>query len=486
MGSLETQLSSISGALIHFFWGSGLMIYVLIGAGLYFTARTMFVQIRYFPLMFKLIGEPAHTPYGVGGLQAFALGVAGRVGAGNIMGVAVAILNGGPGAVFWMWVMALLGMATTFCESLLAQLYKVKDGPIHFRGGAFYYIAGGLKSRFMGAATAVSMLLSFGFVLIMQHANVVSSVAVDSFNVDSITVSVILSLLVLVVVTGSRQRIFRVAYILSSIMILVYVGFTVMIVGQNIVEVPAMLSLIFTNAFTGKAAAGGALGTVISMGMRRGFLSNEAGMGSSPTMAAVASTSHPAKSALVQSLAVFTDTMIVCSATAFILILSGFHTADSAIDSDLVVTQTWLSHLSSLGQYIVIYSLFIFSFTGMIIAYFYGASSLVFLRKKEGVPLLFKLFVGFMVFLGPLITGTLAWELIDIFLAITGLINIYALIRLFPVVQLVLKDFETQVKTGFNPVFQGSSIAGLEVECWSDEAAHAFYNNKQFKHHNFR
>ncbi len=469
MEALEAHMSAISKALIQLFWGSGFMVYILLGAGLYFTARTLFVQIRYFPLMFKLLGEDAHNKKGVSSFQAFALSVAGRVGVGNIVGVALAVLKGGPGAVFWMWVMAFISMATAFVESLLAQLYKVKEGDDYFRGGPSYYLSRGLNSRFLSVTFALSMILTFGYVVNMQQANVVGSLAVTTFNVQPVVASTFLSLLLLLVVVGGMKRIVGVVTALVPTMAFVYVGLSLVIMIMHITEIPAMFGLIFENAFSGKAAVGGLLGTVVSMGVRRGLLSNEAGVGSAPAAAAVVSTSHPVKQALVQSLSVFTDTIIICSATAFVFILSGFYNSDPALDGGLLMSQAWVSNFGTVGYYILVLAIFVFAITTMISSYYYGESSLMFLLKKDKVPLLFKLTVGFMVFLGPLVTGELVWDLIDIFIAVTALINIYGLLRLFPQVKLVLKDFETQFKAGLNPVFKRSSVAGLNVDCWDDD-----------------
>lgn len=316
-------LNWITGSFSNYLWS-----YVLIGLllilGLYFTIGTKFVQFRLFGEMFRLITEKKDSEDGVSAFQAFTISAASRVGTGNITGVALAIGIGGPGAIFWMWIIAIIGMATAFVESTLAQVYKVRDGDT-FRGGPAYYMQKALGLRGLGIVFAILLTLCFGFIFNAVQSNTISQSFSEVFNIPNWVIGLILVVLTAVIIFGGVKRIVKVTQAIVPIMATLYIVVALYIVIVNITEIPAMITLIVEHAFGIKEIAGGGIGAAMMQGVRRGLFSNEAGMGSVPNAAATANVTHPAKQGLVQSLGVFFDTIIICSATAFIILLAGLY-----------------------------------------------------------------------------------------------------------------------------------------------------------------
>ena len=301
-----------------------LIIIPLIGAGLYFTFRTRFVQFRKIREMFRLLGEGiagSNSKNSVSSFQAFCIATASRVGTGNLAGVATAIALGGPGAVFWMWLIALIGSASAFVESTLAQIYKEK-GEKSFIGGPAFYMKKGLKKKWMGTLFALIIIVTFGLVFNSVQANTISLAFNESFGFSRIWLAVILTFFTFLTIFGGIHRVARVSGIIVPIMAIAYMLVAVFILSINITHIPALFEHIFANAFGFEQVIGGGLGATIMQGVRRGLFSNEAGMGSAPNAAATATVSHPAKQGLIQALSVFTDTLIICSCTSFIILLS--------------------------------------------------------------------------------------------------------------------------------------------------------------------
>ena len=359
--------------------------YVVIGLllviGIYFTIRTKFVQIRLFGEMFRLIFEKKGSDDGVSAFQAFTISAASRVGTGNITGVALAIGIGGPGAVFWMWVIAIIGMATAFVESTLAQVYKVRDGDT-FRGGPAYYMEKALGLRKLGIVFAILLTLSFGFIFNSVQSNTISQSFNDVFNLPFWAVGLLLVALTAVIIFGGVKRIVKVTQTLVPVMAVFYIIIALFVVIINITEVPAMIALIFEHAFGIKEMAGGGVGAAMMQGIRRGLFSNEAGMGSVPNAAATANVSHPAKQGLVQSLGVFFDTIIICSATAFIIILAGFY--DKGEESGILLTQASMAvHVGSWAPYFVAIAIMFFAFSSIIGNYYYGETNIEFINAHK-------------------------------------------------------------------------------------------------------
>ena len=446
--------------------------YVLIGAllllGFYFTIRTNFVQVRLFREMFRLIVEKKddHND-GVSPFQAFTISAASRVGTGNVAGVALAIGIGGPGAVFWMWVIALIGMATAFIESTLAQVYKVKDGNA-FRGGPAYYMEKALGWRKLGIVFAILLTLAFGFIFNAVQSNTISQSFHDVFGLPTWTIGAGLVVLTAIIVFGGVHRIVKVTQFIVPIMATFYIGIALFIVVINITEVPAMFALIMKHAFGLEQFVGGGIGAALMQGVRRGLFSNEAGMGSVPNAAATASVSHPAKQGLVQSLGVFFDTIVVCSATAFIILLSGLYT--NAGDDGILLTQAAMEmQVGSWAPYFVAVAIMFFAFSSIIGNYYYGETNIEFINGHKNWMTIYRILVLAMVMFGALAKVQLVWNMADFFMGLMAIINLLVIALLGNIAFKVLDDFTVQRKQGLNPKFKASSIPELKnAECWKD------------------
>ncbi|MFJ7916966.1 MULTISPECIES: alanine/glycine:cation symporter family protein [unclassified Lysinibacillus] len=444
------------------------IITLLLAAGLYFSFGTKFVQIRLFPEMFRLIVEKRDGDSGVSPFQAFTISAASRVGTGNITGVALAIGVGGPGAVFWMWIIAVLGMATAFIESTLAQVYKVKDGDT-FRGGPAYYMEKALGKRKLGIIFSILLTLSFGFIFNAVQSNTIATSVGEAFHIKPYIIGIMLVVLTAMIIFGGVHRIVKVTQVLVPVMAVFYLAVALFVVVTNLSEIPAVFKLIFTEAFGLQEAAGGAIGTAIMQGVRRGLFSNEAGMGSVPNAAATANTSHPAKQGLVQSLGVFFDTIMICSATAFIIILAGLYNTGES--DGIILTQNSLAvHVGSWAPYFIAIAIIFFAFSSIVGNYYYGESNIEFMNAHKGWMFGYRILVLVMVMFGSLAQVQLVWNLADLFMGLMAIINITIIILLGKIAFLVLDDFTKQKKNGKNPVFYAKSIPTLKnTDCWEED-----------------
>lgn len=460
-------LNWLVGPANNFLWT-----YILIGfllfIGVYFTIRTKFVQVRLFGEMFRLIVERKENDDGVSPFQAFTISAASRVGTGNVAGVALAIGVGGPGAVFWMWIIAIVGMATAFVESTLAQVYKVKDGDT-FRGGPAYYMQKALGYRKLGIVFAILLTLSFGFIFNAVQANTISQSFVDVFGLKDWMVGLGLVLLTAIIIFGGVKRIVKVTQFIVPIMAVFYIVIALCIVIINITEVPAMFTLIIEHAFGIKEMVGGGIGAAIMQGVRRGLFSNEAGMGSVPNAAATASASHPAKQGLVQSLGVFFDTIIICSATAFIILLAGLY--DTGEESGIILTQASMGmYVGSWAPYFIAIAIMFFAFSSVIGNYYYGETNIEFINAHKSWMMIYRVAVLGMVMFGAMAEVKVVWDMADLFMGIMAVLNLIVILLLGKVAFKVLDDFSVQRKKGLNPVFKASTIPGLKGgECWEDK-----------------
>ena len=445
-----------------------LLIILLLAAGLYFSFGSKFVQIRLFPEMFRLITEKRDGESGVSPFQAFTISAASRVGTGNITGVALAIGVGGPGAVFWMWIIAILGMATAFIESTLAQVYKVKDGDT-FRGGPAYYIEKALGHRKLGIVFSILFTLSFGFIFNAVQSNTIATSVGEAFNIRPFIIGIVLVLLTAMIIFGGVHRIVKFTQVIVPVMAVFYLLVALYVVVTNLGEIPTVFKLIFSQAFGLQEAAGGAIGVAIMQGVRRGLFSNEAGMGSVPNAAATANTSHPAKQGLVQSLGVFFDTIMICSATAFIIILAGLYKTGES--NGIVLTQNSLAvHVGDWAPYFIAISIIFFAFSSVIGNYYYGESNIEFINAHKSWMTVYRLLVLAMVMFGSVAQVQLVWNLADLFMGLMALINITVIMILGKIAFRVLDDFTLQRKAGKNPVFYAKSIPGLKnTDCWEDQ-----------------
>jgi AGCS family alanine or glycine:cation symporter len=464
MNELITQLNDA-------LWGY-VLIAALVGCGLWFTWRTRFVQFRMVGEMLRLLTDAAVTTAKgtkhISSFQAFAVSVATRVGTGNLAGVASAIAIGGPGAVFWMWVIALIGSATAFVESTLAQLYKRKHRD-SFIGGPAYYIERGLHCRWMAVLFAVLITCQFGLSNNSIQANTICSAMEEAFGWSPLWVGLALAAMALIIVFGGIQRIAHVSSVLVPVMAVGYVVLAVVVIAMNIGLVPYMLKVIVQNAFGFGQVAGGGVGVTIMYGIKRGLFSNEAGEGSAPNVAATAAVSHPVKQGLIQALGVFTDTLLVCSCTAFIILISGLYEVPGL--NGIALTQSALqSEVGTAGPMFVAVAIFLFAFSSIIGNYYYGEANIRFITSNATVMTVYRLFSGgVMVVFGALASFELVWNIVDLFMAFLTACNLVAITLLGRYAFRLLDDYRKQKRQGIKePVFHRSQLPEIEgeLECW--------------------
>ena len=440
---------------------SYVLIVVLVGCGLYFTFSTRFVQLRMLPEMLRLLTEGIGKKtegHAISSFQAFCVSTASRVGVGNIAGVAIAIVTGGPGAVFWMWVIAFLGCATGFVESTLAQIYKLPRGGGKFHGGPAYYINNALHQS--GVAKLFAMLISvtFGLVYVSVQANTIA-LSAQTIGIDPAVTAAFLCLFTALVICGGLHRIAKVTEFLVPVMAGLYLLVALVIVILHISQVPAMFALIFHDAFSPQAAVGGGLGTAVLTGVKRGLFSNEAGEGSVPNAAATADVSHPVKQGLVQSFGVYVDTWIVCSATAFIVLLTGQYTVGGDLTGIALAQASLASVFGSLAPVAVAFMILLFAFSSIVGNYYYGEINIAFFEgNTHRYLLVFRVGVVLMVLFGSLAALQLVWNLADLFMGLLCLTNLYAITRLAPYARRALIDYQTKRARGVDPQFSAKDI----------------------------
>ena len=458
--------------LVNDFIWTYVLIAMLIVLGLYFTFKTKFVQFVNIKDMFKLLGEGTSSKDKskgeVSSFQAFCIGTASRVGTGNLAGVASAIAIGGPGAVFWMWLIALIGSASAFIESTLAQIYKVKDGD-NFRGGPAYYMEKGLNKKWMGIAFSVLIIICFGFAFNSVQSNTITAAFYSTFNTNKLLVGVILTVLTLIIIFGGVNRIAKISSILVPVMAVAYIIIALFIIIMNLNQIPTLLKTIFENAFGLKQVVGGGIGAALLQGIKRGLSSNEAGMGSAPNAAATATVSHPAKQGLIQTLGVFTDTLIICTSTAFIILLSGAP-LDGSLKGIELTQAALVSQVGSWGGIFISVCILLFAFSSIIGNYYYGETNIQFITNKKSVLYVYRVLVATMVLFGSIASMDLVWNIADVFMGLMAILNLIAIALLSKIAIKALKDYTSQKKAGKNPVFYASSIPelGNEVEEWRD------------------
>lgn len=464
MAGLESFVGNVNTVI----W-SYLLVGLLIALGVYFTYRTGFVQFKLFREMVRLLVRSGGGT-GVSSFGAFAVGMSARVGTGNLAGVALAIGVGGPGAVFWMWVIALVGAASSFVESTLAQVYKVRDGDT-FRGGPAYYMERALGARWMGVLFAVLITLCFGLIFTSVQANTISLSLESSYGINRFFIGLGLVIISGLVIFGGIKRIARVAEVLVPVLAIPYVLMALFIVIINFTEIPRVLYLIVTSAFGLQEAIGGGFGAAIVVGVQRGLFSNEAGMGSSPNAAATADVSHPAKQGLIQSLGVFIDTLVIATATAFVILFSGIY--ESGESDGIVLTQQALgSQIGGWSVTFIAFAVFFFAFSSIIANYYYGETNIQFIfGRGEGgrTVLIYRTAVLGLILFGSLASIELVWALADLFMGSMALVNLVAIALLGRIAFSVLKDYRNQRAAGKDPTFHVNNVPRLKnVECWGD------------------
>lgn len=457
---------------------SKVLIAVLIGVGLWFTIGSRFVQFRYFGRMFAILGANqafSRDKHGhLSSFQALMLSVAGRVGGGNIAGVAVAITLGGPGAVFWMWLVGLIGMATSYFECTLAQAYKKPEPDGSYRGGPAYYIQHGLGARWkwLAAVYSVLLLVTFGFGFnALQSYSVAISIN-DAFGVPVVGSGIAMALVVGAIALGGVKRIAHVAEVLVPVMAIGYLGIALVVLVMNVQALPAVLALILKSAFGLEPALGGGIGAAILLGVKRGLFSNEAGLGSAPNVAAVAYVPHPASQGVVQAFSVFIDTLILCSCTAFIILLGPVYHPGMASDiGGVALTQTSLAGLvGEWGRIYVSIALLLFGFTTIIYNYYLGENSLCWFSDRNPVVLaLYRLVVVGLCGWGATTDLGTAFAFADVTMGFLALANLAALAMLFKPGLRLMRDYDAQIAAGVEePVFEAARFAdlGVDPEAW--------------------
>lgn len=467
---MQQFLLDATTAINDFLW-SNVLIIMLVGLGLFFTYKGKFLQIRMVREMISAIREgKTGSAGGISPFQAFCISMAARVGTGNITGIAIAIALGGPGAVFWMWLIAIIGSASSFVESTLAQIYKVKDKD-GFRGGPAYYMEKGLNKRWMGALFAVLITLSFGLVFNAVQSNTITIAFENSFGTDRLLVGLLMTIAFAAIIFGGVKRIAKMSEYIVIVLAVLYIGMALFIALMNITKMPEVLSLIVKNAFGFDQIAGGSLGAALMHGVKRGLFSNEAGMGSAPNAAATATTSHPVKQGLIQAFGVLTDTLIICTSTAFIILLSGAYQQSGL--SGIELSQAALDiHIGSWASAALAVMVFLFAFSTLIGNYYYGETNIEFLKTSKGWLMLYRVLVLGMVLFGAVAKVQLVWDLADLFMGLMVIVNLIAIFFLSKVAFAALQDYRQQKKAGMDPVFYKDSIAGLKnVEAWDNAPA---------------
>ena len=456
-------INALNGPLWDF------LVVFLVAVGIFYTIMTGAVQIRLFWHSMKVMknsrGKVQDT-HGITPFQAFVTGLASRVGVGNVAGVAIAIAIGGPGAVFWMWFTAFLGMSSAFVESSLAQLFKVRDNKNQqFRGGPAYYITQGLKQKWLGIVFAIALITTYGFVFNAVQANAITGATshawgwdqanlilpLGGLNLEISWVGLFLVLMTAVIIFGGIKRIAKVAESFVPFMAVLYLAVALYIAVINYDLLPSIFQLIFSKAFEFEAAAGGFFGAMVSMammmGIKRGLFSNEAGMGSAPNAAAASDVKHPVNQGLVQMLGVFVDTFVVCSCTAIIILVSGLY--ENAGFEGVTLTQMALeSQIGAWGDDFLALILFLFAYSSIIGNYAYAEGNVQFINNNSWMMLIFRLFVLVMVYFGSIASVPLIWNMADLFMGVMASINLIAILLLMPFLLMLLRDYTGQLKRG--------------------------------------
>lgn len=451
---MDVMLNQIISNINLYLWNY-LIIFILIGAGLFFTMTTGAVQIRMFKEMVRLVASGAGTKTDknhVSSFQAFCVSTASRVGVGNIAGIAIAVVLGGPGAIFWMWVIALIGSATGFIESTLAQIYKEPIAKGGFYGGPAYYIRYGLNSKFLSILFAILITITFGWIYNSVQANTLAA-SLHTFGIDVTYTGIVVSILLGLIIFGGIQRVAKISEIIVPIMAVLYIGTALFVVLMNIQEFPAMIHKIVSSAFDPYAAGGGFMGATMMNGIKRGLFSNEAGEGSVPNAAATAAVHHPVEQGLVQAFGVFLDTFIICTSSAFIVLIVGDYSI-TGLTGIALVQHNLEAQLGAWAPYAVTVFIIMFSFSSLVGNYYYGEININHLTDKKYVLHLFRIGVVAMAFIGSIASLDLVWNLADLFMAFLVLTNVSSILRMGRTAGLALDDYIKQRKSGIQtPVF---------------------------------
>ncbi|MCL4119394.1 UNVERIFIED_CONTAM: hypothetical protein GTU68_010970 [Idotea baltica] len=463
MQEVAMQIISTLNGLI---WGK-ILVWLLISCGLYFTLRLGFIQIRHFGHVFSVLknSRANDDDSGISSFQALCTSLAARVGTGNIAGVAVAITLGGPGAIFWMWMIAMLGMATGFIEATLAQLFKTRDETGQFRGGPAYYMEKGLNARWMGLLFSVFLILAFGFAFNSVQSNTISAALISAFHIDWGTLGFALVVITAWIIFGGLHTIARFSELAVPVMAAAYLVVAVVVILINASEIPTVFSTIIKSAFGFHEAVAGGIGAAILNGVKRGLFSNEAGMGSAPNAAASATPypPHPASQGYVQMGGVFIDTILICTASAAIILLAKGATGDA--EGITLVQNALGSELGSWAKYFLTVIILFFAFTSIVANYFYAENCLVFMDKSatKGI-LFFRIAVLVMVMFGAISSLPLVWNLADTTMGLMAITNLTAVVLLSGLAIRLSKDYNRQRKLGKLPTFDANDFPEIQAK----------------------
>ncbi|KQW33720.1 MULTISPECIES: alanine/glycine:cation symporter family protein [Pseudomonas] len=453
--------------VINDFLSGKVLIVLIVGLGSYFTIRSRFVQFRHFFHMFAVFRDSLKSSTDqLSSFQALMLSLAGRVGAGNIAGVGIAVTLGGPGAVFWMWVTALVGMSSSFFECSLGQLYKRCDSEGQFRGGPSYYIQHGLQKRWLGMIMAVLLLVTFGFAFNGLQAHAVTHSLNNAFGFDTTYTGLGLAVLLGLVFIGGIKRIAKVADLLVPVKTLAYIAVTIYVIVLQFEHVPGMLATIVKSAFGLDQAFGGLIGSAIVMGVKRGVFANEAGLGSAPNVAAVASVEHPVAQGVVQAFSVFLDTFVICTCTALLILLSGFYTPGFEGDGIALTQNSLAAVVGDWGRIFISVALSLFVFTSILYNYYLGENNLRFMLGENRKALIaYRTLVLVLIFWGAVENLSTVFAFADITMTLLAFVNLIALFLLFKVGMRILRDYDDQRSAGIKtPVFDSSKFPDLDLD----------------------
>jgi len=493
-------MESIIKTISNFVW-SDFFIYLCLFTGLYFSIRTGFLQVTYIKEMVQLLFKKRESDKGISSFQAFALAISGRVGTGNIVGVATAIFMGGPGAIFWMWLIAFLGSSSAFVEATLGQLYKQVRGG-EFRGGPAYYIEKGLGVKWYAVLFAVITILSTGFLLPGVQSNAISGTMSNAFGIENTTwtlgsfelpiswVGITVIVLLAIIIIGGVKRLGQAAEYIVPLMAGAYILMALVIIGLNFGQIPAVFKLIFTSAFSMDATFGGIVGMAIAWGVKRGVYSNEAGQGTAPHAAAAAEVKHPAQQGLVQAFSVYVDTLFVCTATALMILFTGMYnvgeTFDAKGDAVTYVTEhisgvgadgftqaAVADHFPAFGHKFVAIALFFFAFTTVMAYYYYAETNIAYIFKgksAKGVIWVLRIVFLFAVYFGTVRTANLAWDLGDIGVGLMAYVNLIAILLMSKTALKVWNDYKTKRKAGIkDPDFNPKELGIKNADFWEEK-----------------
>jgi AGCS family alanine or glycine:cation symporter len=474
-------LEAFVGQLNDIIWSSAL-IYLCLGSGLYFSLRTRFLQVRHFRHMLKLMRAGRSSESGVSPFQALTMSLSGRVGTGNIAGVATAIAMGGPGAVFWMWMVAFLGASTAYVEATLAQIYKEYDDNGEYRGGPAYYIEKAMGQDWYAWLFAVATIIAVGFCLPGIQANSIVAAMGNAWSIPPLATALFIAVGVALIIFGGVKRIAHFTQVAVPAMAAGYIAIALLVLAVNIDQFPGVIKLIISSAFGMEAGFGAIIGMAVQWGVKRGIYSNEAGQGTAPHAAAAAEVSHPAKQGLVQAFSVYVDTLIICTATAFMILMTGLYNVAGPEGAMLYegiagaeagpayVQASFDTVLPGFGSGILAIALLFFAFTTIIAYYYVAETNVMYINRKAHrgwLVLLLKALLLTSVMYGALKSADVAWALGDVGVGLMAWLNIVAILIIQKPAILALKDYETQLDQGVDPVFDPEKLGIEKADFWA-------------------